>query len=69
MRKALINKIMNNLRTKKSLSKTMLNKMGSSKMISRKTNLVLLSNMGMRRFNKMKRVEKILIKSFKMIKN
>jgi hypothetical protein len=69
MRKALINKIMNNLKTKKSLSKTMLNKMGSSKMISRKTNLVLLSNMGMRRFNKMKRVEKILIKSFKMIKN
>lgn len=69
MRKALIKKIMNNLKTKKSLSKTMLNKMGSSKMISRKTNLVLLSNMGMRRFNKMKRVEKILIKSFKMIKN
>ena len=69
MRKALINKIMNNLKTKKSLSKTMLNKMGSNKMISRKTNLVLLSNMGMRRFNKMKRVEKILIKSFKMIKN
>ncbi len=69
MRKALIKKIMNNLKTKKSFSKTMLNKMGSNKMISRKTNLVLLSNMGMKRFNKMKREEKILIKSFKMIKN
>ena len=68
MMRTVLTKKTNNLKTKKTSSKMRVNKMASKKVIFRITNLVLPNSMEIKR-TKMRRVDKISMKSSKTKNN